>query len=95
MPALGYFASYLPWVAVTRLCFIYHYFPCAMFGIVCAAAAAGDVLQQKPKAKKALYIYLALCLVLFVLFLPVTTGLAAPKWYIEFLELLPDWYFVN
>ena len=93
--SLGYFASYIPWVMVTRLCFMYHYFPCAMFGIVCTAIMAKDMLWEKPKSKKLIAVYLAVCLVVFVMFLPVTTGWAAPKGYIEFLEILPQWYFVN
>ena len=95
VPSLAYFASYIPWIAVTRLCFIYHYFPCAMFGIVCVAMMIKDVLCSKPQSKKFVMAYIALCLVLFVVFLPVTTGWPAPKGYIEFLEFLPDWYFVN
>ena len=95
VPSLAYFASYIPWIAVTRLCFIYHYFPCAMFGIVCMALATKDITDSRPHSKKLIAAYIALCLVLFVMFLPVTTGAAAPKGYIEFLEFLPDWYFVN
>ena len=40
-------------------------------------------------------IYLAICLVLFVMFLPVTTGIPAPKAYLDFLEFMPQWHFVN
>ena len=66
-----------------------------MFGIVAMALTIKDILGKYPKAKKWVGVYLALCLVLFIVFLPVTTGWAAPKGYIDFLELLPDWYFVN
>ncbi|MBR2028554.1 MAG: glycosyltransferase family 39 protein [Oscillospiraceae bacterium] len=91
----GWLSAYAPWVAVTRLCFIYHYFPCAVFGIVAMAFAAKDICTAKPQAKKAIGIYLVLCLVLFVMFLPVTTGVPASREYLDFLEFLPEWHFVN
>ena len=93
--SLGYLASYVPWMAVTRLCFIYHYFPCAMFGIVCMAIMFRDFAKSKPVVSKAVWVYIALCLVVFVMFLPVTSGFAAPRGYINFLEMLPQWFFVN
>ena len=92
---LGWLSSYLPWVMVTRLCFIYHYFPCAVFGIVAIALAAKDLCCAKPQFKKAVAVYIALCLVLFVMFLPVTTGIPVAKEYLDFLEFLPQWHFVN
>ena len=93
--ALGWLSSYLPWVMVSRLCFIYHYFPCAVFGIAAMAMAAADLVKIRPKFKNAVWIYVGLCAVLFVIFLPVTSGIPTPKWYIEALEILPQWYFVN
>ncbi len=95
MVALAWLASYLPWVAVSRLCFIYHYFPCAIFGIMAIALCIRDIEENRPKAAKAVWVYLAVCCVLFVVFLPVTTGLGAPRKYLEFLEILPQWYFIN
>ena len=92
---LGWLTSYLPWVMVSRLCFIYHYFPCAVFGIAAMAIAFADITKKWPKAKKAVWIYIAVCAVLFMIFLPVTSGISAPKEYIEALEILPQWYFVN
>ena len=91
----GWLSSYLPWVMVTRLCFIYHYFPCAVFGIVAIALAVKDICRAKPQFKAVAGVYLALCLVLFVMFLPVTTGMPVAKEYLDFLEFLPQWHFVN
>ncbi len=93
--ALGYLASYLPWVMVSRLCFIYHYFPCAVFGITAMAIAAADLVHRLPKSKKAVWIYIGICAAMFLIFLPVTSGISAPKGYIEALEIMPQWYFVN
>ena len=95
MVALGYLASYLPWVMVSRLCFIYHYFPCAMFGIAAVAIAIKDIIAAKPAFRKTVYLYIGVCAVMFLLFLPVTCGLSAPAAYIDLLEVLPQWHFVN
>ncbi len=93
--ALGYLASYLPWVMVSRLCFIYHYFPCAVFGIIAMAISAADLVKARPKMKNNVWIYIAACAVLFIIFLPVTSGIRTPKGYIESLEIMSQWFFVN
>jgi len=93
--ALGYLASYLPWVMVSRLCFIYHYFPCAVFGITAMAIVAADIVKTRPEFRKTVWIYLGVCALLFIIFIPVTSGLPAPKEYIDALEIMPLWYFVN
>jgi len=93
--SLGWLSAYLPWVMVTRLCFIYHYFPCAVFGIIALAIMIKDICTAKPKVKGFAGAYLVICLVLFLMFMPVTTGSWATKEYLDFLEFLPDWYFVN
>ena len=95
LTALGYLFSYLPWVMVSRVCFIYHYFPCAMFGIAAMAMFMGDITAKNPRLKKPVFAYLAVCGILFIMFLPVTTGMAADIYYLDFLEFLPDWHFIN
>ncbi len=93
--SLGYFSSYLPWFMVSRLCFIYHYFICAVFGIMSIAFMIKDIVNKKQQNKKYIAIYFALCIVLFLMFLPVTTGIPATKEYLDFLEFLPNWHFIN
>ena len=93
--SLGYFSSYLPWVMVTRLSFIYHYFPCAVFGILSIALTIKDIVSAKPQSKKYIIAYIAVCIILFIIFLPITTGLPATREYLNFLEFLPEWHFVN
>lgn len=92
---LGFISSVLPWVFVTRLSFIYHYFPSVIFGILAIGFVINYIATKYPRSKKYVMIYIAACAVIFLIFLPVTTGIAAPKGYIEMLELLPNWFFVN
>lgn len=92
---VGYFTCLLPWVAVTRLAFIYHYFPATIFGIMAVVWVLDgytDGFTDKKKNRLVL-IYVAALLVCFAVFFPVVTGVPARTDYIERLEILPSWYF--
>lgn len=91
--SLGYIFSYIPWVFISRLCFIYHYFPCAVFGIWAIGISAKDIWDKFKYGKKAVIAFTVLAAVLFCIFIPVTTGWGAKISYVEFLEFLPTWYF--
>ncbi len=88
----GYLASFLPWMAITRLAFIYHYFPATVFGVLAIGYVINNLLESK-KGQKAVYIYVATVLALFVIFFPVISGLPAKASYLDSLELLGTWYF--
>ena len=88
----GYLASFLPWVAVTRLAFIYHYFPATVFGILAIGYVVRDVLKTE-KGKKYIWAYPLTVLVLFVVFFPVISGFPTTAAYADSLELLNSWYF--
>ena len=88
----GYLASFLPWIAVTRLAFIYHYFPATVFGILAIGYVVRDVLKTE-KGKKYIWVYPLTVLVLFVVFFPVISGFPTTAAYADSLELLNSWYF--
>ena len=90
----GYLSSLLPWVLITRLTFIYHYFPATVFGILALGYVINDLMKNK-KNRKFICAYLALVIACFVIFFPVISGLPVSAAYIDSLELLPTWYFVN
>ncbi len=112
----GYLGCYLPWVLVTRLAFIYHYFPATIFGTLAIGYMAKiwlektekpDVETIKPGKKQnktgpaaglnkkelALAGYLLAALALFIIYLPVISGLPVAQAYADKLELLGTWYF--
>ncbi len=89
---LGYLASFLPWMAITRLAFIYHYFPATVFGVLAIGYVINKLLESK-KGEKAVYIYMAVVFALFIVFFPVISGLPAKATYLDSLELLSSWYF--
>ena len=43
---IGYLSQYLPWVGVTRVVFIYHYFTCVPFIILMLCYVARDALAR-------------------------------------------------
>ena len=91
----GYLGCYLPWVLVTRLAFIYHYFPATVFGILAIGYAVIPVMEklEKKGRDRWLLIYPLLVFVLFMVFLPVISGIPTTQTYADSLELLGSWYF--
>ena len=53
------------------------------------------VLRYLERAKliqrRAVYILMALVLILFILYYPVLSGLEVPRWYLDTLRVLPGW----
>lgn len=74
--SISYLAQYLPWFFVTRITFIYHYFPSVPF---VALMLAYSLMQWKPKAPRKVFPaavlgYAAAAFALFLLFYPVLSG---------------------
>jgi len=90
---IGYLFQLLPWVAVTRIVFAYHYFPCTLFLILAIAHTFNTILERGKKvlANSAVYGYTALSGAVFTLFYPSLAGLYLPsrfftnnlKWFIS------------
>ena len=89
---LGYLGAFLPWIAITRLAFIYHYFPATIFGVLAIGYVLNSLMKNE-KAQKYIWLYPAAVFALFVIFFPVISGLPASAEYIGALELLDTWYF--
>lgn len=73
---VGYMAQYLPWFFVTRITFIYHYFPSVVFVVLMIAYS---FCQWKEKlSRRAMFsfvvLYGAAAVGLFLLFYPVLSG---------------------
>jgi len=83
---------YLPWIIISRAAFIYHFFPMVPFMILSVVYV---IKKQKEKgtSMKYIYGYLALVLLLFILFYPAVSGMVVPGWYIKLLRWFPSWYF--
>ena len=71
---LGYLANLLPWVAVDRLTFAYHYFPCTVFLILAIGYLFADLRRRDWKWPLSVGSFTAVGVGLFVLFYPVLSG---------------------
>jgi len=85
--------QYLPWILVTRVAFIYHYFSAVPFLIFMIIYCMKYLIERDHIFKYIAYIYLAIIFILFVLYFPVLTGVTVPTKYIEALRLFSSWYF--
>lgn len=89
---IGYLSQLGPWIAVSRIVFIYHYFPSTLF-LVLALCYCFNEMYEKGKGhyRRAILLYTASALALFAVFYPVLTGLAVPQWYTtNFLRWIPE-----
>ncbi len=89
---IGYCAQYLPWSLITRITFIYHYFPSVPFVILMIVYAFYDMMKRYKNAKNWLIAFTILAIIFFVLFYPVLSGQPVSKWYVgNFLKWFPSW----
>lgn len=104
---IGYLSQYLPWVGVTRVVFIYHYFTCVPFLVLMLCYVARDALSRskttfytyrgltvKHNATAALLcVYVLICVLAFCSFYPVLSGMEVSASYIDGLKWFDSWVF--
>ncbi|MCL2702073.1 MAG: phospholipid carrier-dependent glycosyltransferase [Defluviitaleaceae bacterium] len=78
---IGYIAQFIPWMYVSRIVFIYHYFTCIPFITLMLGYAAHNIQGRefnrngvKIRGVWFNYTFLALTALLFIMFYPVLTG---------------------
>ncbi|MBR5520641.1 MAG: phospholipid carrier-dependent glycosyltransferase [Oscillospiraceae bacterium] len=89
----GYLGCFLPWILITRLAFIYHYFPATVFGVLAIGYRLQKLTEKLGNKSNCMLIYPAVVFICFIIFLPVLSGVAVSQEYANALELLPTWYF--
>jgi dolichyl-phosphate-mannose--protein O-mannosyl transferase len=88
---------YLPWVLVTRLTFIYHFFAVVPFMILCTTYLISYLKEQSAYKYKrwvhvGMYTYLTIVVVLFAMFYPVLSGAVVDHEYTRtFLKWFGQW----
>jgi len=87
---LAYAVNFLPWIFVTRLTFIYHYFPSVPFMVILIALFFKKYVRRDYLS----FAYAAVVFALFVLFYPVLSGMPVNVGFVEYLRWLPRWVFV-
>ena len=88
---LGYLTQLLPWVAISRLVFIYHYFPSTLFLVLAMAHVINTIVDRgQGKHMQIVYGYTASSGIMFAMFYPAITGIFVPHWYFaSFARWLP------
>ena len=84
---IGYLSQLVPWIPVTRVVFIYHYFPSTLFIVLALSHVFNTILERKQGLyKTAVYGYTAAAGAVFALFFPALTGV--PAMHLYFRDLL-------
>lgn len=89
----GLIFQYIPWIAVPRIAFIYHYFSIVPFIILLIVYVIKKAVDKYKGAKYFAYVYLGIVLALFILFYPGISGLEVPVSYMRALKWFSTWYF--
>lgn len=88
---------YLPWILVSRLTFIYHFFSCVPFLIFALVYTAKILAEKYPdysvSVRGILCLYLGLVIGLFIRFYPVLSGLEVSRAYVDKLRWFKHWIF--
>jgi dolichyl-phosphate-mannose--protein O-mannosyl transferase len=71
---VAYFAQYVPWMFVTRITFLYHYFPCVPFLVLMLGYAMMRIIRDKPKRIYLIFAYLFCAVAIFAVFYPTISG---------------------
>lgn len=95
---IGYFAQYLPWFFVSRLTFIYHYFPSVVFLVLMIGYAFRNLKEVLPGKcyVPLVLLYALLVFGLFLLFYPVLAGQPVELAFAEkYLKWFKTWVLVS
>lgn len=91
---VGLAAEYLPWVGVSRLTFIYHFFASVPFVILLIVYIMKEGEDRGRLRRSHAYGYLGVVLLLFVLFYPILSGMTVDKTYVaHVLRWFQSWIF--
>ncbi|MDI4644048.1 phospholipid carrier-dependent glycosyltransferase [Cohnella hashimotonis] len=91
---IGLAAEYLPWVGVSRLTFIYHFFASVPFIILLIVYLLKEGKESGRLTRGHVYGYLGATLLLFVLFYPILSGMTVDKSYVvHALRWFNSWIF--
>ena len=88
---IPFLAQWLMFIAISRITFIYHFYPNVLFMVLGATLCAQLMWRRFSWGKWAVAGYLLLNLACFALFFPFISGLTMPTGYWEALEWMVSW----
>lgn len=86
------FTALIPYLSISRIMFMYHYFPVLPFMMLSIVMLIKDI-EDKIKFKKIYLIYIIIIALVFIYFYPVVSGMTVSKEYIEATRWLESWYY--
>ena len=90
--AIAFLSAYLPWVLVSRLTFIYHYFASVPWIIISVAIALSYLARRQKKLAAALGALLAAAAAaLFIGFYPLASGAEVPRAWCDAMAWFDGW----
>lgn len=93
---IAYLTQYIPWIFVTRITFIYHYFPSVPFVTLMVGYSMYQIVANNPRRKKFAVGYTIVAIGLFIMFYPVLSGQPVNKDYVSmFLRWFDSWVLVS
>ena len=89
---IGYMAQFAPWLIITRVVFIYHYFPCVLFMTLALAHVLNTIWERaQGRYKLAVIGFTGSAVFLFAVFYPVLSGVPVSEFYTKhFLCWIPS-----
>lgn len=84
--------AYAPYIGISRIMFLYHFFPVLPFMIFLIVYILKEIESKKPtKPYIPIYIFMVICV--FIAFYPIYSGTEIPRIYARLLRWLPSWNF--
>ncbi|KAF8468350.1 dolichyl-phosphate-mannose-protein mannosyltransferase 2 [Kalaharituber pfeilii] len=96
-PLIGWFAHYIPFVAMARVTYVHHYYPALYFAILTAGFLTDHATKRLPKlAYYAVYAVLYAAVIgVFILFIPISFGMKGPNSQWKHLKWSKNWRISN
>jgi len=90
---VAYACQLFPWMLIFRAVFIYHYFSCLPFLILSIVYVSKHLYDTKVIKKWMIITFLCITGAAFFIFYPAMSGMTVPQRFIDYLKILPQWYF--
>jgi len=91
---VAFAAQYLPWMLISRLTWIYHFFPSVPFVVLILTWVVKHMVERQPKLKGVAIAYACIVVALFALFYPVLSAWPISMEFVQtYLHWLPRWHF--
>ncbi|MDO5298356.1 MAG: phospholipid carrier-dependent glycosyltransferase [Clostridia bacterium] len=90
--AVGFLSAYLPWMLISRLTFIYHYFASVPFIILATAQVMRYIERSKPRFAHMMMVLLCIVsILLFIGFYPLASGVEVPRTWCDMMNWFDHW----